>query len=93
LVADAMPPGPEKSMALMNLGLCCVTLGDNEQAKRAYESTLHDVPDIYWGYCKRSRGLEDWTPLTQASGGTFFFGVGSSQNDVTRRRLDYVNKQ
>ncbi len=93
LVADAMPPGPERSMALMNLGLCCVILGDNEQAKLTYETTLRDIPDIYWLHCKWSRGLDEWTPLTQSADGVFFFGDIKSQNSVTRSRLDYVNKQ
>jgi len=58
-VAERMPNGAEKSLALLHLSVCYEAVGKIEEARR-YEKLVLSVPDIYWS---TSSGYEDWAPM------------------------------
>ncbi len=58
-VAERMPNGAEKSLALLHLSVCYEAVGKIEEARR-YEKLVLSVPDIYWW---TSSGYEDWAPM------------------------------
>jgi len=58
-VAERMPNGAEKSLALLNLSVCHEALGNAEEARR-YEKLVLSVPDIFWW---TSSGYENWAPM------------------------------
>ncbi len=55
-VAERMPNGAEKSLALLQLSVCHEALGNAEEARR-YEQLVLSVPDIFWW---TSSGYENW---------------------------------
>jgi TolB-like protein len=60
-VADRMPNGPEKSLAVLNAAACALAIGDKAEARRYYQVAL-SMPNISWGYISVSP-YATWCPL------------------------------
>ncbi len=58
-VAERMPSGAEKSLALLHLSVCYEAVGNIEEARR-YEKLVLSVPDMFWSTSSR---YEDWAPM------------------------------
>ena len=58
-VAERMPNGAEKSLAVLNLSVCHEALGNLEEARR-YEQLVLSMPDMFWW---TSNWYENWAPM------------------------------
>ena len=61
-VAERMPNGAEKSLAVLNLSVCHEALGNLEEARR-YEQLVLSMPDIFWW---TSNWYENWAPMRKS---------------------------
>jgi tetratricopeptide (TPR) repeat protein len=80
-VNEAVPPGPERMMALIGAGLCCEKLQRSEEAKRHYQPILQ-LPDISW---YPSNDLGAWGPVGEIGKGYWFNSTHVTAHHLLRR--------
>jgi hypothetical protein len=74
-VADRMPNGPEKSLAVLDAAICALAEGHKGEANRYYQIAM-SMPNIYWGNICVSP-YAAWCPVT--SSGTLL-NTGTTHN-------------
>ena len=89
-IVDALPSGPERAMAMLNLALCHEKLNDPAESQRLYQLALQQ-PNIHW------RPAADWfmvwAPLTIHPGVTpSAFGARGTTWQLARDGLTRLQK-